>query len=222
MDIFERGALISQGAEGKVYESKFLSKPSVEKVRVSKRYRVPELDQKLNKQRILQECRCMVKCMKAGVLTPNIYHIDIASNRIIIEKIIGATAKDFFNSYKDTGYNEKECSDIATKIGEIIGKMHDNDIIHGDLTTSNIMIRNESKEIVMIDFGLGSTQSIIEDKAVDLYVLERAMLSTHPGSQHLINFILASYRFACKKHGTLVLFKLEQVRLRGRKRDMIG
>ena len=69
---------------------------------------------------------------------------------------------------------------------------------------------------------IGATQAIIEDKAVDLYVLERAMLSTHPGSEHLINTILASYRFACKKQGTNVLFKLEQVRLRGRKRDMIG
>ena len=57
MDIFQRGALISQGAEGKIYDSTFLSKPSIEKVRVTKRYRVPELDQKLNKQRILQECR---------------------------------------------------------------------------------------------------------------------------------------------------------------------
>ena len=84
------------------------------------------------------------------------------------------------------------------------------------------MIRDADRQVVIIDFGLGATQSIIEDKAVDLYVLERAMLSTHPGSEHLMSAILASYRFACKKQGTMVLFKLEQVRLRGRKRDMVG
>ena len=85
-----------------------------------------------------------------------------------------------------------------------------------------MMVRDTDQQVVIIDFGLGSTQSIIEDKAVDLYVLERAMLSTHPGSEHLMNAILMSYRFACKRQGTLVLFKLEQVRLRGRKRDMTG
>ena len=73
----------------------------------------------------------------------------------------------------------------------------------------------------MIDFGLGQMQAIIEDKAVDLYVLERALSSTHPGSEHLIPIILEAYRFSCRK-GTLVLGKVEQVRSRGRKRDMMG
>ena len=103
--------------------------------------------------------------------------------------------------------------------------MHDNDIIHGDLTTSNIMIRENSNtkelEVVMIDFGLASSKAIVEDKAVDLYVLERAFLSTHPNTEHLVQEILQSYRFAASK-GTVVLTKLEQVRLRGRKRDMFG
>jgi TP53 regulating kinase-like protein len=73
----------------------------------------------------------------------------------------------------------------------------------------------------MIDFGLAQQNSTLEDKAVDLYVLERAFTSTHPGSDHLIPIILEAYRFACAQ-GTKVLGRLDQVRMRGRKREMIG
>lgn len=70
-----------------------------------------------------------------------------------------------------------------------MGKMHDADIVHGDLTTSNIMIRevNGEQQAVLIDFGLATVQSLIEDKAVDLYVLERAFLSTHPNSEDIVS-----------------------------------
>ncbi len=65
--------------------------------------------------------------------------------------------------------------------------MHEAGVVHGDLTTSNIMIKNdENHSIVFIDFGLASTQPNIEDKAVDLYVLERAFISTHPGCELMV------------------------------------
>ncbi len=85
-------------------------------------------------------------------------------------------------------------------MGAAIGKMHDAEIIHGDLTTSNFMVQQPSSEVdgttssssgdsrtvVLIDFGLGMMKPTIEDKAVDLYVLERAFVSTHPGSEYLV------------------------------------
>ena len=66
-------------------------------------------------------------------------------------------------------------------------------------------------QVVLIDFGLGATKALVEDKAVDLYVLERAMMSAHPNSEVLIAAMLQAYRFANGKHGTLVLIKLDQV-----------
>jgi TP53 regulating kinase-like protein len=106
--------------------------------------------------------------------------------------------------------------------------MHDIDVIHGDLTTSNIMINtinsdnNQVKyETVLIDFGLGMMQANAEDKAVDLYVLERAFISTHPGSENIVALIIEEYTKAAKK-GTAVLQKLDAVRLRGRKRECFG
>lgn len=88
---------------------------------------------------------------------------------------------------------------IARSIGSIIAKMHDAEVVHGDLTTSNIMIVRSSGDastgkidnpddvkVVMIDFGLENMKPIVEDKAVDLYVLERAFVSTHPDSEYLV------------------------------------
>lgn len=84
-------------------------------------------------------------------------------------------------------------------IGSELAKMHLADIIHGDLTTSNMMLRHPSStadsktQLVLIDFGLSYQSNLTEDKAVDLYVLERAFSSTHPDSEPLFASILASY-----------------------------
>ena len=66
-------------------------------------------------------------------------------------------------------------TDLSVKIGRIIGNLHLNEIIHGDLTTSNILIVKEDNDlkIYFIDFGLSIVSNHLEDKAVDLYVLER-------------------------------------------------
>ena len=107
--------------------------------------------------------------------------------------------------------------------------MHANNIIHGDLTTSNMLLRSSPSvdtavDIVMIDFGLGYLERVAEDKGVDLYVLERALLSTHPNTDELFSTILDSYRkaYANKAAVKEVLAKFEDVRMRGRKRTMVG
>jgi len=231
--------LLSQGAEGKVFATEYLGRPAVIKERVSKAYRVPALDVKINKQRLLQEARCMVKCRRVGVRVPAIYMVDQRSHRLCMERVLGRTLKFLLKAQREAAPKAMEGAsaygDIARhwakQVGVSIGKMHDADIVHGDLTTSNIMVLDEGclniadglqpPTVVMIDFGLGTTQCSIEDKAVDLYVLERAFLSTHPGSEDIVQAILEAYRFASRK-GTPVLQKLEQVRMRGRKRDMCG
>ena len=85
--------ILSQGAEGIVYASTFLSRPAIVKERVSKAYRVRELDIKINRQRLLQEARCIVKCRRAGISTPSIYLVDQMNNRLYMEKIQGSTVK---------------------------------------------------------------------------------------------------------------------------------
>lgn len=80
---------------------------------------------------------------------------------------------------------------LCRAVGKGIGVMHDSDVIHGDLTTSNILVRRPKdngkySEVVFVDFGLGAMKATSEDKAVDLYVLERAFISTHPNSEDLV------------------------------------
>ena len=90
---------------------------------------------------------------------------------------------------------------LAYRIGQTVATLHDNTVIHGDLTTSNMILRdNDPEQLVMIDFGLSYTSTMEEDKGVDLYVLERALISTHPLSQKLVraHFYLFTCRKACK------------------------
>eukprot|EP01035_Chromulina_nebulosa_P001389 gene1389-1856_t len=199
--------LVFQGAEAKIYFCTYKGESAVVKERLSKRYRIPELDVKINKQRILQESRCMEKCKKGGIVAPVLLHTDIAHNRLYMERIMGLTIKEFL--LQNSVDNYVSCNAIVEKVGVAIGKMHDAEIVHGDLTTSNIMIRRKETnadglaqsdwEVVLIDFGLGSMKPSVEDKAVDLYVLERAFLSTHPGSESLMSVLLEAYRFGCRK-----------------------
>eukprot|EP00126_Sphaerothecum_destruens_P010734 Sdes_comp20798_c0_seq4m17081 len=75
---------------------------------------------------------------------------------------------------------------IISLIGVLVAKLHRENIIHGDLTTSNMLLEGNSENIILIDFGLSYVSSLAEDKAVDLYVLERAFASTHPKSENLV------------------------------------
>lgn len=113
---------------------------------------------------------------------------------------------------------------LAEKIGRLLGQMHQKGIIHGDLTTSNMLLKKPAEEVnlVLIDFGLSHQNNVAEDKGVDLYVLERALLSTHPNSEALFEKLLNSYKASYGAGVNEVIKKLDEVRMRGRKRTMVG
>jgi TP53 regulating kinase-like protein len=127
----------------------------------------------------------LAKAFRANVKCPAVLCVDAQNGFIVMEHIDGVTAKEAIITEK-YGLNE-----IATKIGELIAVCHASDLIHGDLTTSNILFRDG--EAVLIDFGLAQVSSMTEDKAVDLYVLERAISSTHPEASELFSRIINSY-----------------------------
>ena len=113
---------------------------------------------------------------------------------------------------------------VAEKIGRLLGQMHAGKVIHGDLTTSNMLLRGtpEKLDIVLIDFGLSFSDGLAEDKGVDLYVFERALLSTHPNTEKLFEAVMKTYQEENKSEAQSVIQKLEEVRMRGRKRTMVG
>ncbi|KAM6927915.1 EKC/KEOPS complex subunit TP53RK [Xenentodon cancila] len=222
-----QAVLLQQGAEARVYRTQFLGRPAVLKERFPKRYRHPELDEKLTHRRTVQEVRSMLRCRRAGVSAPVVYFVDYTSHCIFLEEVVDSlTVRDHIASTQQSNSLKEQGLDwLAEKIGQILAKMHDEDVIHGDLTTSNMLLRrgpeHAASDLVLIDFGLSYISALPEDKGVDLYVLEKAFLSTHPNTELLFEKLLKSYAASSKKSAA-VIRKLDEVRLRGRKRSMVG
>ena len=211
--------LLYQGAEARIYGCTFFGKPCVLKERFTKKYRVTELDQKITQQRINQEVRTMARCRRHGIACPAVYHVDNEKKSIYMEHVTdGKTVRDFIRASQQEG---RDFSNLSQKIGVILAAMHDNDVIHGDLTTSNMIYNEATGKLTLIDFGLSSVSGLAEDKGVDLYVLERAILSSHPNTEGFFQQVLREYQHSSSK-AISVISKLDEVRLRGRKRTMVG
>ncbi|KAL2935628.1 EKC/KEOPS complex subunit TP53RK [Bienertia sinuspersici] len=219
--------LLKQGAEARVFESTFVGRKSIVKERFSKKYRHPTLDSKLTLKRLNAEARCMTKARKLGVATPVLFSVDPVLHTLMFEYVEGPMVKELLLEFGTNGIVEERLQDIATQIGDSIAKLHDGGLIHGDLTTSNMLIRKDTNKLgEVIDKGP------LKDKAVDLYVLERALISMHSscgnvvgyaGSYpcHMMERVLAAYRKSSKQWCS-TLNKLAQVKQRGRKRSMVG
>lgn len=213
--------LLKQGAEARVFETTFVGRRCIIKERFSKKYRHPSLDSKLTLKRLNAEARCMTKARKLGVPTPVLFSVDPVLHTLTFEYVEGPMVKDIFLELGTNGVVEERLDDIATQMGNSIAKLHDGGLVHGDLTTSNMLIRKDSNQLVLIDFGLSFTSTLPEDKAVDLYVLERALISMHSSCGNVMERVLAAYRKSSKQWCS-TLNKLSQVRQRGRKRTMVG
>ncbi|KAI0016517.1 Serine/threonine-protein kinase BUD32 [Xylariomycetidae sp. FL0641] len=247
--------LITQGAEGRLYRTCYLtpSLPCALKHRPAKPWRHPTLDARLTRHRILSEARVLARCRRLGLGVPAVYALDEAAGWLALEWVPGAPVRRPLNAWlrarrddararggsgeedvTGAGAGDAELVGLLARIGRAVGALHAVGVVHGDLTTSNMMLRpaghgDEKKlggpldgDIVLIDFGLASQSTAEEDRAVDLYVLERAFASTHPRAEALFARTLEdSYRGAFKGAAG-VLRKLEEVRLRGRKRSMLG
>lgn len=218
-------AIFKQGAEAKLIVGVYDGKPCLIKERFVKNYRLPELDKTLTKSRIKAEQKAVKRCEDVGILVPKLFNVDFNGRKIYMEYFDKAiTAKEFIiQIHKQPSESQVKLNELTRRIGEVVGKFHANNIIHGDLTTSNILIdeKEDDYSLIMIDFGLSSYSASHEDKGVDLYVLERALLSTHSNLPDLFESILKEYR---KTNPTSeeTIRKFEEVRARGRKRTMVG
>ncbi|XP_004586141.2 Na(+)/dicarboxylate cotransporter 3 isoform X4 [Ochotona princeps] len=216
--------LVKQGAEARVFRGRFQGRAAVVKQRFPKGYRHPALEARLGRRRTVQEARALLRCRRAGISAPVVFFVDYASNILYMEEIEGSvTVRDYIQATMDAEKAPESLSALARTMGQVLARMHDQDLIHGDLTTSNMLLKPPAEQlhIVLIDFGLSFVSGLPEDKGVDLYVLEKAFLSTHPNTEAVFNAFLKSYSASSRKAGP-VLRKLDEVRLRGRKRSMVG
>jgi len=165
--------LIHKGAEASLFYGRWFNKNVIFKHRIPKAYRVKELDKKIRTARTLNESRALIKVKKYGVDTPQVYEIDTKNSIIIMKYIEGNKLKNILSSI-----SQDKKRYFFYKIGQSIAKMHLNGHIHGDITTSNIII-TPYEDIFLIDFGLHENSDTIEDKSVDLHLFKRVLISSH-------------------------------------------
>lgn len=178
--------LIAQGAEAKLWKGKFQSGEALIKDRIRKGYRLEELDRRIRRQRTRRESEFLSRARRAGVSTPQV--LSIEGDKIIMEFLEGERIKDILNS---SPKSKREL--IYGLIGEAAARLHSAGIMHGDLTTSNMILKTSHKGnrkgrqlkqgekscLFIIDFGLGKFSRRPEDFATDLFLLCEALKSTH-------------------------------------------
>ena len=193
--------LIAQGAEAVLYKDHNL----IIKERLAKPYRVPEIDLSLRRSRTKKEVKVLEQLQQIHFPAPRVIHSSPMS--ITMDFIAGEQIKQVLSTAKDY-------LTLAREIGWNIALLHSHNIIHGDLTTSNMILHQ--KNVYFIDFGLSFISDKIEDKAVDLFLLDRALQTKHYQLYpdvfvHVLEGYQEKYTDAPQ-----VLQRLEQVKGRGR------
>ncbi len=193
--------IIAQGAEARIYKDG----KNIVKNRFSKSYRVLELDTELRKSRTRREAKVL---QKIPVKHPKLININDKDMIIEMEFIDGKKVKDILNA--------KNCEAMCKHIGSMTAKMHNEGIIHSDLTTSNMIITSDDpKDIHFIDFGLSFFNGKVEDKAVDIHIFKQALESAH---HELYEQSMKAFLKGYKKTNNYdaILQRLDEVEARGR------
>ncbi len=169
------------------------------KERVPKSYRLKELDERIRKERTRAEARLLSEARRAGVPTPIIY--DIENSTIMMQYIDGKALKYVIDER------------LSEQTGILVAELHSAGIIHGDLTTSNLILFRD--RIYMIDFGLSFFDSSMEARGVDVHVLFRTFESTHKDHEKLIEAFCRAYRKEFMQADE-VLERVKEIEKRGR------
>jgi TP53 regulating kinase-like protein len=173
MDKLDEKTLFKKGAEASLYLADWHQRRVIIKMRIPKKYRSPVLDEQIRSYRTVHEPQLIHEAKEAGVPTPLIYMVNVPESSITMEYIEGQQVKQLLNKVPKVKRH-----DICVKIGESIAQLHSHSLIHGDLTTSN-MILNQKGKLFFVDFGLGEKNGELEAQGVDLHLLKRALQSTH-------------------------------------------
>ncbi len=200
---------LSKGAEAIIYRGLFLRTPIILKRRLPKAYRLPQIDQTIRLQRLRAEARMMILAWKIGARIPVLLGIDFDNYTLLIEEIQGEILFSLMSVVPFT-----KLKSIFEGIGHQVGLLHLNDIIHGDLTVFNIIIKNENTPW-LIDFGLGQVSVEIEKKADDLLTFYSTLKAITPDFQALFNVFQLGY-FQVYEKGRKTFEHMKKIQSRAR------
>ena len=169
---YPRGRLLYRGAEADVIKGTWQGLEAVFKVRKPLAYRLPALDEMIRHQRTLREAEMIRASKRAGVPSPHLYYVDPTTSTLVMEYVQGDRVKDLVSRS-----SPEETAGIFRRLGRDTAKLHRSGIMHGDLTTANVVSRNAS--LVFLDFGLSLHSSRVEDHAVDLRLIKETIVGAH-------------------------------------------
>lgn len=212
IDKIPKAKLLKKGAEASLLLAEWHGRKAIVKVRIPKKYRPTALDEQIRSYRTIHEPQLMHEAKAAGVATPLIYLVNVPDSTIIMEHIEGQQVKQLLNKI-----SKADRHSVCVKIGESAARLHNYGLIHGDLTTSN-MIQTPQDKIYFVDFGLGEKNIELEAKGVDLHLLKRALQSTHYQFwEECFKSVLCGYTSVCGiKLAEKVYEKIREIERRGR------
>ena len=170
-----------KGAEAELTLADFYGKKVVSKKRIKKSYRNNELDFNIRKKRTRSEAK-ILNTLYNIINVPQVLFVDEKKCEIMLEFIDGKMLKEII----------EKVPTLAVKAGKEIKKIHESGIIHGDLTTSNILFKND--KLYFIDFGLGYFSKKTEDKATDLIVFKKTFNATHSKLKNGWDLVMLGYK----------------------------
>ena len=160
--------LIKKGAEADLYQTKWQNSNAILKIRKIKTYRNSSLDLKIRKHRTIKESQMLSLVKSFGIPTPLVYFVNLDQTSITMQEIPGKPVHDL---------PESKIIKLSNDIGKLVGTLHKNGVMHGDLTTSNFILHRNI--VFVIDFGLSQTSIKPEDHAVDLRLIKEILNSAH-------------------------------------------
>lgn len=160
--------LLKKGAEADLFQTKWQNSEAILKIRKPKKYRNPLLDSKIRKQRTIKESQILSQVKSFGIHAPVVYFVNTGDSAIFMQKIPGKIIHDL---------PDVKIIEVSKEIGKIVGTLHKNGIMHGDLTTSNFILFQNT--IFVLDFGLSQNTIKPQDHAVDLRLIKEILNSAH-------------------------------------------
>lgn len=204
--------LIKKGAEADLFLEDWHNHKVIMKKRLPKSYRIPQLDLEIRKYRTAYESQLLHDAKLAGVPTPTVFMVDLTNTTIVMQYMHGVQVKQVLDNLTELGRVK-----LCKQIGRMVGRLHKQGIVHGDLTTSN-MILTPSGKIYFIDFGLGGRTESLEARGVDLHLVKRALQSTHYKiAKKCFEAVMRGYsEWVSKEEAAEVRKRIQEIERRGR------
>jgi TP53 regulating kinase-like protein len=202
--------LVYRGAEADIFAGHWAGAQAIYKFRKPLPYRLPELDEEIRSQRTIHEAQIIRDARTGGVSVPHLFYVSPKESLIVMEHMGGQRLKSYLES-KDVS-----ARDIPLAFGKAVGGLHLAGVMHGDLTTSNVIVREDG--VHLIDFGLAIHSLKVEDHAVDLRLIKETLVGAHSdvSSQVMISFLNGYAAVVGEKRAKEVTKKLREIERRGR------